>query len=65
MNSTSGWCVIAHSDRLKRFMTLLRGSRSAGFDRADLEARFELLHAQRDDLVAVADAGGDERRSPR
>ena len=29
---------------------------------ADLQAGFELLHAERDDPVAVADAGGDERR---
>ena len=32
---------------------------------ADFQPGFELLHAERDDPVAVADAGGDERRRPR
>src|SRR6185503_19868175 len=33
----------------------------AGFERADPEARFELLYAERHDALAVMDAGRDER----
>ena len=66
MNSTSARCVIAHSDRLKRFMMSLPAvvdlSGGGAFDGADAQARFELLDAKRDDAVAVVDARGDQRR---
>ena len=68
MNSTSGRCVMAHSDRLRRFMIALRVQgflRCAGYQRtldgAHLQPGLELLHAERDDPVAVVDAGGDQR----
>src|SRR5215470_17452220 len=63
MNSTRARWVIAHWERLKLFMarspvclvSLVR------LDGADLGAGNERLYAQGDDLVAVREAGGDER----
>src|SRR6516165_237591 len=69
MNSTSARWVIAHSERLKRFMRASREiyvqrepSLSPWVDGAHLRAGCELLHPERDDLVAIGDAGADERR---
>ena len=63
MNRTSAWCVIAHSERLKRFMDGTPVDRMAR--RLNVSALLstvartllpglELLHAERDDAVAVA-----------
>src|SRR5215468_8774261 len=64
MNSTRARWVIAHWERLKLFIlrSPVRLVVLTRRDCADLGAGNEGLHAQGDDLVAVGDAGGDERR---
>src|SRR3979411_3021210 len=73
MNRTSGRWVIAHSDRLKRCMMSPRNlcafnsltlslRNSLAFDSSNFQSGFELLHAERDDPVAVAAPGRDQRR---
>src|SRR5262245_22923994 len=56
MNRTSGRCVIDHCDRLNRCI-----SSPDLLERTDLQARFELLHAERHNLLAVGDAVVDQR----
>src|SRR5262249_15380520 len=70
MNRTSARWVIAHSERLKRFITrlpsqlgfLFRLERSTHVDGANALPGDQLLHAERHDLVAVLHATGDQRR---
>src|SRR5262245_38249770 len=62
MNRTSAWWVIAHSDKLNRFMTSLPvRSLLPDLDGAYPQAGFERLHAERDDPLAIVDAAGDQR----
>ncbi len=64
MNSTRAWCVMAHSDRLKRFMVSPQFVRPLALRLTvrTLRPVSELLHAQCDDLVAVAEAGRRHQR---
>src|ERR1700726_1694295 len=64
VNSTSAWCVIAHSDRLKRFMPGAPFARcrdqSRLLDRSHLLTGVEFLDAERDHPLAIRDARADE-----